>query len=37
MAPTVGANGKKSIVQNVNVGNSEKSIQEMSDEDFSDD
>ena len=31
IAPTVGAAGKKSIVQNVNAGNSEKSIQEMSD------
>jgi len=35
--PTMGAAGGKSQVQNVNVGSSDKDMQEMDDEDFSDD
>ena len=36
-APTIAADNMKSAVQNVNAGASDKDIQEMSDEDFSDD
>lgn len=36
-APTIAADNKKSIIQNVDAGNSDRDIQEMSDEDFSDD
>lgn len=37
VAPTMGAAAAKSHVQNVDVGGSENDMQEMSDEDFSDD